>query len=75
MATHRGKSSPTIRNLKPRIRRLENVEGLGSLTIIIHNSMAHRDHPDQDPNHPFSVMLNGINYVYVEADQDHQCLL
>jgi len=62
-------------NFKTRVQRLENTQELGSLTIIIHNSLAYLDYPDQDPDQPLSIMLNGIRYVYVEEGQEYEYLL
>ena len=62
-------------NFKTRVQRLENTQALGSLTMIIHHSLAYLDYPDQDPDQSLSIMLNGIRYVYVEEGQEYEYLL
>lgn len=62
-------------NFKTRVQRLENTQALGSLTMIIHHSLAYLDYPDQDPDQPFSIMLNGIKYIYVEEGMPFEDLL
>lgn len=62
-------------NLKTRVARLERQGRIGSMTLIIQNSMEYLSHPEQTKDKPFSKIINGTKIIYVEDDADFSHLL